>query len=300
MRRRATRCYWFLILLAATALTLAAQETQEGQPADFEAAFKQHIESYLRYVFAWGPETQVNIGPLRSAAIPGLFTTILRAKTNGQQVEEVILVSADGRYVIRGDFLDTTHDPFAEARQTILTTGYPSKGPADAPVTIVEYGDFQCPTCAQIHPTLKKLLAQRKDVRLVFKDLPLVRMHDWALPAAIAGQCAYQQSNQAFWRLHDYFFENQKQLTAQNLQSRLDTFALQAGLDPKQFSTCRAQELTRPRVEQSLREADQLKARNTPTLFINGRPLIGNQSLETLQHLIAYELSLRQQGTPPR
>ena len=121
--------------------------------------------------------------------------------------------------MIRANILDTAQDPFAATRAALTTAGQPSKGPAHAPVTIVEYGDFQCSTCARMHPVLQQLLADHNDVRLVFKDLPLTQVHDWAMAAAIAAQCAFQESNEAFWSLHDYLFEHQEELNAQNLQS---------------------------------------------------------------------------------
>lgn len=304
-RKLACMCF-LLVVLAFARMTVRAQTAPpaaaQPQTPDPETALRQHVEGYLRYLFAWGPDVQVSLGPLRQSALPGLLTTLVQVNEGQRQSQEVFLVSDNGRFIIRGDFLDTTEDPFAQARDTIATAAHPSKGAADAPVTIVEYGDFQCPTCAEAYPILKKLIAERKDVRLVFKDLPLTRIHDWALPAAIAGQCAYQQSNESFWRLHDYFFENQKQLNAQNLEARLDAFALRAGLDAQKFRACRAQALTQSTVQLSMREAATLDAANTPTLFINGRRLIGAQAREALDRIIAFELLVLQQeqGTNPR
>ena len=296
-------CSFLLLITAmvAAGFSLPGQITTPQAPPseslDPQAAVSQRIEGYLRDLFAWGPETEVSIGPLRESPIPGLYSVLVRVSEGQRRVDDVLLVSPDGRYLIRGDFFDTTQDPFAEARESIVTAGHPSRGPADAPVTIVEYGDFQCSTCAEMHPILKKILAEHRDVRLVFKDFPLTGIHNWALAAAIAAQCAYQQSNQSFWRLHDYFLENQKQLTAANLQARLDAFAPQAGLNSQQFRACRTQERPRARVEQSMREGTALRVINTPTLFINGRPAIGSQPRELLERLITYELRSPQQGT---
>jgi protein-disulfide isomerase len=149
-------------------------------------------------------------------------------------------------------------------------------------------------------------MAERKDVRLVFKDLPLVGKHDWAYVGAVAGQCAFQQSPEAFWALHDFFFENQAKLNVQNLDAHLDAFAARrAGLDAARFRTCRDTKATSYTVDASLREAAILGLANTPTLFINGRPLIGNQPREILDRLINFEVALyqaqkQQQGSAPR
>ncbi|MFQ5777988.1 MAG: DsbA family protein [Terriglobia bacterium] len=287
-----------LLLLVALAQT-AATQTQSPTQKERQAATVERIEAYLRYLFALGPEAGVEVATPLPSVIPGLLTTQVRVRRWDATLTEALLVSADGRYVIRSRILDTSQDPFAATRGAITTSGHPSKGPADAPVTIVEYGDFQCPTCARMHPVLQQVLADHNDVRLVFKDLPLTQVHDWAMAAAIAGQCALQESDAAFWSLHDYFFQNQSQLTAQNLQSRLDQFASNAGMSVDPFRACRQQESTRARVQASLREAAQLQATGTPTFFINGRRLTGDQTRETLERIISFELRFGQQGSSP-
>jgi len=299
-----------LVLVGAFGVALAQPAPpQAGRPADStpdpQAQARRHLEGYLRYFYAWGGDVQAKLGPLHESALPGISTTLVEATQGEQKFQQVFLVGGEGRYVIRGEILDTTEDPFAGPRQAINLINQPSKGPADAPVTIVEYGDFQCPTCAQIYPTLKKLLAERKDVRIVFKDLPLVNKHDWAYAGAVAGQCAFQQSPEAFWALHDFFFENQAKLNAQNLDAQLDAFAPRARLDAAQFRACRQEKASAQRVDASLREASALGLANTPTLFVNGRPLVGNQPREIIERLINFEVALhdaqkQQQGSAPR
>ena len=287
-----TRLLLILVLLAAA----SAWGQAPAAPADPQAAVKRRLEGYLRYLYAWDDNVQVKIGQLLESSIPGVFSTVVDASHGENRLRQVFLVTADGRFVIRGEVLDTSIDPYTSARLGISLTNQPSKGPAEAPVTIVEYGDFQCPTCKEMYPVLKELVSQQKDVRVVFKDLPLVAKHDWAMAAAVAGQCAYQQSNEAFWRLHDYFFENQAQLNAQNLDATLDAFATRAGgLDAAAFTACRQQKATQHRVEASLEEAAALGLANTPTLFINGRPLVGAQPRQIIERLIDFEAKLQRQ-----
>ncbi len=291
--------------VAAVAQTKPAQKPP-ATPVDPQAQVRLHLEAFLRYFYAWGDDVQVTVGPLLDSTVPGVSTTLVEATQGNQRFQQVFLVGADGRMLIRGEILDTTEDPFARARKAINLYNQPAKGPADAPVTIVEFGDFQCPTCAQLHPTLKKLMAERKDVRVVFKDLPLVNKHDWAYAAAVAGQCAFQQSPEAFWALHDFFFETQPKLNAKNLDAQLDAFAVrQAGLDAARFRTCRDTKATSHSVDTSLKEAAVMGLANTPTLFINGRPLVGNQPREIIERLVNFEVAIyqaqkQQQGTAPR
>jgi len=217
---------------------------------------------------------------------------------------QAVLEDATGNGGGRAEARPQRPDP--GERHEVALDGAPVRGPQGAKITIVEFGDFQCPTCAQIYPTLKKLMADRKDVRIVFKDLPLVGKHDWAYAAAVAGQCAFQQSPEAFWAVHDYFFENQAKLNARNLDAQLDAFAARrAGLDAAQFRACRQDKATAHRVDASLREAAALGLVNTPTLLVNGRPLVGNQPREIIERLINFEVALheaqkQQQGSAPR
>jgi protein-disulfide isomerase len=282
-----------ILLLAAAGGAWAQAPAEPG--ADPQAAVKRYLEGYLRYLYAWDDNVQVKVGALLQSSIPGVYTTLVDASQGDNRLRQVFLVTLDGRFVIRGEILDTGLDPYLNARQGISVANQPSKGPEAAPVTIVEYGDFQCPTCRELYPTLKALAAERKDVRVVFKDLPLVAKHDWAMAAAVAGQCAYQQSNDSFWKMHDYFFENQEQLTGQNLDAKLDAWATRAGLDAAAFSACRKQQETRHRVEASLEEASALGLANTPTLFINGRPLVGAQPRQIVERLIDFEVKLQRQ-----
>ncbi|MCI0402735.1 MAG: DsbA family protein [Acidobacteria bacterium] len=158
------RARHLLVVLMLVAFAMAAvpqTKPPAGQAstatADPQAQVRRRLEAYLRYLYAWGDDVQVTVGPLLESTVPGISTTLVEAAQGEQRFQQVFLVGAAGRLLIRGEILDTAEDPFARARQAINLYNQPAKGPADAPVTIVEFGDFQCPTCAQLHPTLKKL-----------------------------------------------------------------------------------------------------------------------------------------------
>src|SRR5207244_12171986 len=91
----------------------------------------------------------------------------------------------------------------------------PALGDPKAPVTIVEYSDFQCPVCRSLHDTLRGILPNYPGkLRVIFKDFPLEQLHPWARTAAIAGRCAYQQKPQAFWKMYDLIYDNQELISA--------------------------------------------------------------------------------------
>jgi protein-disulfide isomerase len=154
----------------------------------------------------------------------------------------------------------------------------PMKGPADAPVTIVEFSDFQCPACGQAFKDLHDLLRRRTDVRLVFRHFPLDSacnegmsrtVHADACLAAAAAECAQRQSR--FWEYHDRLFENQHTLD----RDSLFRYAREVGLDIPTFRACLDDPATSSRVSDDVRAGIAAGIESTPTLFINGRRVSG-------------------------
>ncbi len=161
----------------------------------------------------------------------------------------------------------------------------PSKGPAGAKVTIVEFSDFQCPYCQRQEAALHRILADfPKDVRLVFRDFPL-DIHPDADRAARAGICADAQGQ--FWKMHDKLFENQHALSQEAIQG----YAHALGLDGQKFTACLDAADTHARIERSLHAGEQAGVDGTPALFVNGRPLSGATSYDELHGAIERALA---------
>lgn len=175
----------------------------------------------------------------------------------------------------------------------------PSRGPADALVTIVEFSDFQCPFCARVQPTLEKLLARYgEDIRIVWMNHPLP-FHSEAHPAATAALAAFEQGgNEKFWAYHDALFSSQRSLSRRKLLQ----LATRLELDAKDIEDA----LERNRYAWNLRQeaqlAERLGARGTPSFFINGRLVMGAQPLEVFAAVIDDELeharALVEKGVP--
>jgi protein-disulfide isomerase len=171
-------------------------------------------------------------------------------------------------------------------RVDVAATG-PARGPDSAPVTIVEFGDFQCPYCRQAESSLRAVLAQYPgEVRVVFRNLPLSQIHPQAGLAAEAAVCADHQGK--FWQMHDAMYADQSALTLDALK---DT-AKRLGLNVAQFSTCLAGGVPAS-LDDDLKAAQTLGLTGTPYFFINGRPLDGNVPLDKFQSVIADELRAR-------
>ena len=161
----------------------------------------------------------------------------------------------------------------------------PVIGPAGAPVTIVEFSDFQCPFCQRVAPTLKRVRDAYGDrVRIVWKDFPLTSIHPQAFKAAEAAQCAREQGQ--FWEYHDRLFGNQQALQVESLKK----YAADAGLDAGKFGSCLDTAKYAERVQGQMGVGAALGVNSTPAVFINGRLLTGAQPYETFVAVIDEEL----------
>jgi protein-disulfide isomerase len=271
--------------LCVTLATLAqnpagtSPQASPTQPAGLTLAaatmLQQRAQDYLRNLYAWGPEFQVKAGSVKQSAVADLYEISIEVSIQGESESAVVYVTKDGRYMVRGEIADMNVDPFAAVRQQLILEGYPSKGPADAPVVIVEFGDFQCPSCKQLHLMLRQLLPSYPRVRLVFKDFPLEGIHPWAMTAAITGRCAFQQSSEAFWKLHDLIYDNQEVITPGNAYEKLIQLATDAGASPAPLRACITDPQTTQLVQKSIAEGRNLEVNSTPTMFVNGRMVIG-------------------------
>ena len=174
----------------------------------------------------------------------------------------------------------------APRREIQVADTDPSLGSSSAPVTIVEFSDFQCPFCRSVAPTLKQVREKYGDkVRVVWKDFPLTQIHPDAFKAAEAAHCAGDQGK--FWEYHDRLFANQQALQPDSLKS----YASALGLDTAAFNSCLDSSKHGPRVSEGVAQGTRLGVNSTPTLYINGRMISGAQPLETFSILIDEELS---------
>lgn len=170
-------------------------------------------------------------------------------------------------------------------RIPVSAEGAFAQGPKDAPVTIVEFSDFQCPFCSRIVGTLKEVVGlYPKQVRLAFRDFPIAGLHPKAQKAAEAARCAGEQGK--FWEYHDLLFGSQAQATSADFKR----FAEQLKLDANSFVTCLDSGKHAAAVASDVQEGTRLGIDGTPTFFINGRRVVGALPLEAFQRIIDREL----------
>jgi protein-disulfide isomerase len=269
-----------------------AQSAPAVPPTGDQTQIVKNTESFVRDLFAWGPDFKVSIGPLAPSPSPDFYLAPIHVTINGQTDTGTVYVSKDGKTFMRGEMFDMAGSPFAENRAKLHIAGNPSEGPTDAKVTIVEFSDFECPHCREFSQILRSIEPQYPQVRIVFKDFPLTQIHPWSETAAIAARCAYIQQPSAFWTFQAQIFDNQDLISAENVWDKLTALAAQDNLDADAFKTCMSSPEAKQAVQANHREGEALNINSTPTVFVNGRPLIGGDKA-TLEQYLKYELATR-------
>jgi protein-disulfide isomerase/Skp family chaperone for outer membrane proteins len=171
-------------------------------------------------------------------------------------------------------------------RTTVATQGFPSRGPANATVTIVEFSDFECPFCGGLYPTLKEIESKYKDkIRIVYRQFPLTSIHPHAQKAAEAALCANDQDK--FWQMHDAMFTDQRNLEVTDLKAKAEKLSLNTAT----FNTCLDSNKYAGAIRSEIIEGSKVGVSGTPAMFINGRFLSGNQPYDDIAKVIDDELT---------
>ena len=174
-------------------------------------------------------------------------------------------------------------------RAQVTTAGFPSQGPANAPVTIVEFSDFECPYCGGLFPTLKQVeKSYPQAVRIVYRQFPLTNLHPHAMKAAEAALCAAEQNK--FWEFHDSMFGNQRELSVPDLKQR----AVDLKMDTQAFNQCLDSGRKVAAIQTDIQDGARAGVSGTPAMFINGRFLGGNQPYSEIKDVIEDELQRKQ------
>jgi protein-disulfide isomerase len=289
-----------ILAFGTVAPPLRAQQAQPtssvGGAAAETSSTQKSIEAYLRHLYAFGPDVQLVVGPPRPTPVEGMLETSIDLTIEGNKQTVKFYVSKDGKFLFQGELSDMTKDPLAQNRSKIQMNDAPSLGDPKAAVTLVEYSDFECPVCRNLHDALRGLLPNYAGkVRVVFKDYPIEQLHPWARTAAIAGRCAYQQDPKAFWKMYDFIYDNQEIISAANAWTKMMDYAGQSGVDADAFKTCMAGPEAGAAVNASRANGQLLDVNSTPTVFVNGRRIVGADP-RLLEQYINYELAQQASG----
>ena len=230
-----------LLLISLMMTTLAVAQTSapsaRGGTADKPAASasatslpsEATVDSFLRENYGWMKDVSWKIDSIRPSATGLVELLIVFATPQGQQTVR-FFVTPDGQHAFQGELIPFGARPFDSAGKT-LEKGIngPSRGPKDAPVTIVEFGDLQCPACKAAQPAIEGLAASATSARFVFQNFPL-EMHNWAAKGAAYADCVGRASNDAFWKFVAKTYDTQTDITAENVDEKLTALADGVGL----------------------------------------------------------------------
>jgi protein-disulfide isomerase len=248
------------------------------------------VDSFLQQTFGYEQNVSWKISSIKPSLVPGLAeVSVVLASPQGQQLSR-FFVSADGEHAVVGDIIPFGAKPFDPARK-VLEKGIngPERGPKDAPVTIIEFGDLQCPACKAAQPAIEALVASEPGARFVFQNFPL-ELHNWAAKGAAYADCIGRASNDAFWKFVAKTYETQEEITAENVDEKLTALANGAGVKGADIAACAVAPETKSRIDASLALGKAVDVTGTPTVFINGRK-IGNVSqvpADTLKGLVDF------------
>ena len=238
---------------------------------------KAEIAQHVRELFKVPATMGLVVGAPEKSNFADFYQITVTATDGKQKQTPSFFVTKDNRTLVLGSVFVLAEDPRREVLRTISTDNQPGVGPPHAPVTVVEYADLQCPSCAGMHAFLEKeLLPKYGDkVRVIFKEFPLVNFHDWAYTAAIANECAYQIEPTTFLPYRSLIFQHQSNINATNVRDLLLDYGEQAGVDRLKLAACIDSKASVSRVDRGRQEGQALNVSSTPTFFINGKILVG-------------------------
>jgi protein-disulfide isomerase len=285
-----------VLILVLTGGLAAAQSSAAKSPEKAPSAAAVNlpsdatVDSFLEQTFGYQPQLSWKISSIKPAPVPGLAQVdVVLASPQGQQLSR-FYVTPDGEHAIVGDIIPFGPKPFEPVKKTLEKgiTG-PSRGPRTAAVTVVEFGDLQCPACKAAQPGIEALIAAEPNARFVFQNFPL-EMHNWAAKGAAYAECVGQASNEAFWKFIAKTYETQSDITAENADEKLTALADASGVKGGEIAGCAITPVTKAHVDASIALGKAVNVTGTPTLFINGRS-IGNISqvpAESLKGLVDF------------
>ena len=290
-----------LMLLCLVAVATSQTKTPAAKPPDQHTATPVHpaptsslptqedVDAFMKQMVGYSADVSWRVAGIRPTGVSGLAEVLVVITDSQGSNTNKFYVTADGKNAVTGDIIPFGPKPF-EADRVKLEKGVngPSRGPAKAAVTIVEFSDLQCPHCKEVVPKIEALLAQEPGAHFIFQNFPLPG-HDWAAKAAGYVDCVGRESNDAVWKFITKTFEQQENINAANVDEKLKAIATESGANADAVSACSEKSDTIARIEASLALGKSVGVNGTPTVFVNGRMVSGAMPVEAMKQIVDFQ-----------
>ena len=259
------------------------------------AELSTRVHAFLERTLGWQGLDGMEVESISGPDASGLRTAKVVLSKGDQHQEATYFITADGREIVEGQKSTLSADPWAATRAKLDTRGAPAEGAAEAPVTIVEFSDLECPYCKEEAGAIKQLMQDDPGkVRVIFKYYPLTKIHPWSMQAAVAAVCVARQHPAQFWNFADTVFADQDQINPANAAQRLQGIAEESEAESGAYTACIASPAARKVVVDSIANGNAMGVQSTPTLFIDGRMVPGAVQESELKLLVDFEAKFRQ------
>jgi protein-disulfide isomerase len=291
----------FLLLIATGVRGLA--QAPATKPSAAGAADNSHpvllpskelIDAAMQRTLGYDPNLTWQIYDIRASVIPEVADVLVSINKGAPQH---IYMNTTTQTAIIGEMIPFGKDPFGPTRAKLQAADGPAQGAANPAILIVDFSDLQCPHCKAAHPKLGKLAADFPQVKLIFEQFPLpASLHPWAMKAAQYADCAGRMDKEkdkpSFWKYVDTIFENQGSIALATADDQLKQFATAVGMDAQKISTCASSLETEAHIKKTMELGQSLDVNQTPTVFINGRRVLGPADIpyDQLKALVQFEI----------
>jgi protein-disulfide isomerase len=293
MKRLALVLLGMVLAISAVAqqATKATAKPSGGANMPTEAT----VDEFMHHTFGYDSNLKWKVTSIKPALDPALSEVDIVMNTPEGQQSVKLFVTPDHKFAISGDFVPFGADPYAPMRTLLNEKAKgPSRGAAAPAVTIVEFGDLQCPACKRAQPTIEKLMMDEPNAKLVFQQFPLTQVHKWAETASKYALCVNKQNKDAFWKFVNTVYQNQDEMqpmSVEQVQPKLKQYAADAGVNADQVEQCTNDPAVSAEIFKSEELGKEVDVTGTPTLFLNGRKIgnVGGIPYETLKTITEFQ-----------